>query len=129
MSDTRERCDRRTMQFGNPYVLHRLSHQQTRADRNHFLQDLLKFPSSSSRSLLVVHVECRLNLVSRHFRDEQVGAAVGSYESVYGIGSALGPTLAGTVAVMSEARFSFVTASLFAILMTIIVAGKTYPES
>jgi MFS family permease len=71
-----------------------------------------------------------IGLISRHFRDEQVGAAVGSYESVYGIGSALGPTLAGIIAVLSDARFSFVTASLFAILMTIIVAaGKTYSES
>ena len=71
-----------------------------------------------------------IGLISRHFRDEQVGAAVGSYESVYGIGSAIGPTLAGTVAVLSDAKFSFVTASLFAILMMIIVAaGKTYSES
>jgi MFS family permease len=70
-----------------------------------------------------------IGLISRHFRDEQVGAAVGSYESVYGVGSALGPILAGTVAVMSEAKFSFLTASLFAILMMIIVAGKTYSES
>jgi MFS family permease len=68
-----------------------------------------------------------IGLISRHFRDEQVGAAVGSYESVYGIGSAVGPTLAGTVAVLSDVRFSFVTASLFAILMMIIVAaGKTF---
>ena len=71
-----------------------------------------------------------IGLISRHFRDEQVGAAVGSYESVFGIGSALGPTLAGFIAVLSDARFSFVTASLFAILMmTIAVAGKTYSES
>lgn len=71
-----------------------------------------------------------IGLISRHFRDEQVGVAVGSYESVYGIGSAVGPTLAGIIAVLSDARFSFVTASLFAILMTIIVAaGKTYSES
>jgi len=68
-----------------------------------------------------------IGLISRHFPDEQSGAAVGSYESVYGIGAAIGPTLAGSVAALSDVRFSFVAASSFAILMmAIAVVGKTY---
>jgi MFS family permease len=71
-----------------------------------------------------------IGLISRHFPDEQNGAAVGSYESAYGIGAAIGPTLAGSVAALSDVRFSFVTASLFAILMMIIAAfGRTYSGS
>ena len=71
-----------------------------------------------------------IGLISRHFPDEQNGAAVGSYESVYGVGAAIGPTLAGSVAALSDVRFSFVAASLFAILMMIIAAaGKTYSTS
>jgi len=68
-----------------------------------------------------------IGLISRHFPDEQSGAAVGSYESVYGIGAAIGPTFAGSVAALSDVRFSFVAASSFAILMMVIaVVGKTY---
>ena len=68
-----------------------------------------------------------IDLISRHFPDEQNGAAVGSYESVYGIGSAIGPILAGSIATLLDVRFSFVVASLFAILMVIITAaGGTY---
>ncbi len=63
-----------------------------------------------------------IDLISRHFPDEQSGAAVGSYESVYGIGAAIGPTLAGSAAAMLDVRFSFVMASCFAILMMIIAA-------
>lgn len=34
-----------------------------------------------------------IGLISRHFQDEQAGAAVGSYETVVGIGNAIGPVL------------------------------------
>jgi MFS family permease len=70
-----------------------------------------------------------IDLISRHFPDEQSGAAVGSYESAYGIGAAIGPILAGSTAALLDVRFSFVTTSLFAILMMIIAAtGRTSPS-
>lgn len=67
-----------------------------------------------------------INLISRHFPTERTGIAVGSYESVYGIGSVIGPVLGGTVAVISGIKVSFVLASFFAILMASgAVVGKT----
>jgi MFS family permease len=70
-----------------------------------------------------------IGLISRHFLDEQAGTAVGSYESVIGIGNAIGPALAGVVAAVSNIQLSFVSASFFAILMAIIAAtGKMYSE-
>lgn len=71
-----------------------------------------------------------ISLISRHFPNEQAGVAVGSYESAYGIGSAIGPILAGAVAAWSDVRFSFVSASVFAILMVILAStGKTYHDT
>ncbi|MGA2462320.1 MAG: MFS transporter [Candidatus Bathyarchaeia archaeon] len=71
-----------------------------------------------------------ISLISRHFPDEQAGAAVGSYESVIGIGNAIGPVLAGVVATVSDVKWSFISASFFAILMlTIAARGKTYSET
>jgi MFS family permease len=71
-----------------------------------------------------------IGLISRHFRDEQAGAAVGSYETVLGIGNAIGPIYAGTVAAISNVQLSFMTVSLFTILMVIIAAtGKMYSKN
>lgn len=70
-----------------------------------------------------------IGLISRHFPDTQAGTAVGSYESVYGIGSAIGPLMAGGLAAFSDARLSFISVSLFAILMTVTSAtAKTYSK-
>lgn len=70
-----------------------------------------------------------IGLISRHFPDTQAGVAVGSYESVYGIGSAIGPLIAGGLAAFSDARLSFISVSLFAILMTVTSAtAKTYSK-
>ena len=67
-----------------------------------------------------------INLLSRYFPTERTGIAVGSYESVYGIGSVVGPLLGGTVAAIAGIRFSFALASFFAILMaSVAVVGKT----
>ena len=63
-----------------------------------------------------------MSLVSRHFSDAQTGAAVGSYESVYGMGSAIGPMIAGVLATVSDPRMSFVSVSIFAVLMMIVAA-------
>jgi MFS family permease len=71
-----------------------------------------------------------ISLISRHFPDAQAGAAVGSYESVYGIGSVIGPVLAGTLATLSGPSFSFMSASFFAILMILISAkAKAYSKT
>ena len=71
-----------------------------------------------------------ISLISRHFPKEQVGAAVGSYESAMGVGATIGPIFAGTVADISNVGLSFVSASFIAILMMIIAAtGRTYSES
>jgi DHA1 family tetracycline resistance protein-like MFS transporter len=70
-----------------------------------------------------------LNLVSLHFSETQAGAAIGSYESVLGIGMAIGPILAGTLAAFSSVKLSFVGAALFTVAMaTISVSAKTYVQ-
>ena len=70
-----------------------------------------------------------IGLISRHFPDAQAGVAVGSYESVYGVGSAFGPLMAGALAAFSDVRLSFISVSLFAILMAITSAiAKTYSK-
>jgi MFS family permease len=51
-----------------------------------------------------------IGLISRHFSEAQLGAAVGLYESTYGVGAAIGPILAGMLASVLDARTSFVTA-------------------
>jgi len=68
-----------------------------------------------------------IGLVSRHFSDAQTGFAVGSYESVYGIGSMIGPVVAGTLASFAGARLSFLSVSFFAIVMVLFSAfAKTF---
>jgi MFS family permease len=70
-----------------------------------------------------------IGLISRHFPDAQAGAAVGSYESVYGVGAAIGPLMAGGLAAFSDPRLSFMIVSLFALLMTLTSAtAKTYSK-
>lgn len=68
-----------------------------------------------------------IGLISRHFSKTQLGAAVGFYESTYGVGTVIGPVLAGILATMWDVRLSFVSAALCGALMIIISAGaKTY---
>jgi len=68
-----------------------------------------------------------IGLISRQFLDEQTGVAVGSYETVTGIGNTIGPVLAGAVAAVSNVQLSFVSTSFFAILMAIIAATGKIP--
>ena len=56
-------------------------------------------------------------LISRSFPSERAGIAIGSYESVYGIGAALGPLFAGAIAAVSTVSESFLAVALLAILM------------
>jgi len=68
-----------------------------------------------------------IGLVSRHFLDEQAGAAVGSFEAVDGVGNAIGPVFVGVVAAVSTVQLGFVSASFFAFAMVVVAAtGKTY---
>ena len=68
-------------------------------------------------------------LVSRHFSESQLGAAVGLYESIYGIGAAIGPILAGILATILDIRLSFVSTAVAGVLMMVISAkAKTFKD-
>ena len=68
-----------------------------------------------------------IGLTSRHYSESQLGAAVGFYEGTYGVGAAIGPILAGTLATILDVRLSFVGAAFAGVLMIIIAArAKTY---
>jgi MFS family permease len=70
-----------------------------------------------------------IGLISRHFSESQLGAAVGFYESTYGIGAVIGPILAGTLATILDVRLGFVSAAFAGVLMMIISArAKTYKD-
>jgi len=70
-----------------------------------------------------------ISLISRHFPHDRLGAAVGSYETVYGIGFTLGPLLAGAIAVQSVS-LTFIAMSSFGVLMMVFVLlGRTYPTA
>jgi len=70
-----------------------------------------------------------IGLISRHFSEAQRGAAVGLYESTYGVGAAVGPILAGMLATVLDVRISFLSAAVAGILMMIIAAkAKTFKD-
>jgi len=70
-----------------------------------------------------------IGLISRHFSESQLGAAVGFYESTYGVGAVIGPILAGTLATILDVRLGFVSAAFAGVLMMIIAArAKTYRD-
>ncbi len=58
-----------------------------------------------------------ISVISRHFPHEKLGVAVGSYETTFGIGFAVGPFMAGTVAAMAGISWSFLLTSFLAVLM------------
>lgn len=62
-----------------------------------------------------------ISFISRHFPNEKLGAAAGSYEAVFGIGSAVGPILAGVVAQLANIHWAFTLVSVFAALMFVFV--------
>jgi MFS family permease len=61
-----------------------------------------------------------ISLISRSFPPAKAGAAIGSYESVYGVGAAIGPVFAGAVATISTVRESFLVIMLFGFLMAAV---------
>jgi len=70
-----------------------------------------------------------IGLISRHFSESQLGAAVGFYESTYGVGAVIGPILAGTLATILDVRLSFISAAFAGVLMMIIAArSKIYKD-
>ena len=71
-----------------------------------------------------------INLISRHFPNERVGFAVGSYETAFGVGFAVGPLLAGTVAAIANPSLTFLVISFCGVMMSVFVAsGRTYQNS
>jgi DHA1 family tetracycline resistance protein-like MFS transporter len=66
-----------------------------------------------------------ISLISRKFPQERAGAAIGSYESVYGVGAALGPVFAGAIATISTVRESFLVVMLFGFLMAAVATRGT----
>ena len=58
-----------------------------------------------------------ISFISRHFPNEKLGAAAGSYEAVFGFGSTAGPILAGILAQLTSIYWSFVLMSLMAATM------------
>lgn len=96
---------------------------------------LAAFPSFEGFLLIMVVIGCCfatifplvISLISSHFPVEKVGAAAGSYETVFGFGSAVGPILAGLVAHLANVRWAFALLSLFSALMFLFVTvGKSH---
>jgi DHA1 family multidrug resistance protein-like MFS transporter/DHA1 family quinolone resistance protein-like MFS transporter len=58
-----------------------------------------------------------ITMISRSFTTERSGIAIGSYESVYGLGSALGPVFAGAIAAISTVSESFLAVAVLGLLM------------
>ena len=67
-----------------------------------------------------------ITLISRHFPEEQIGAAVGSFETTTNIGETICPYLAGFLAALSNIESSFLMMSIFGVLMAVFALnGKT----
>jgi DHA1 family multidrug resistance protein-like MFS transporter len=59
--------------------------------------------------------------VARNFPNAKLGAAVGSYEAIFGVGSAIGPFIAGSIAYLFGATLSFITTAAVGVLMTSLI--------
>jgi len=67
------------------------------------------------------------SLVSVFFPEKKMGSAMGSYETVLGVGFAIGPLIAGLVAAIVSIQLTFVVTSLFAIPMIMLAMfERTY---
>jgi MFS family permease len=68
-----------------------------------------------------------ISLISRHFPDQKLGVAIGSYEAIFGVGFTVGPLMAGIVATAASISFAFQVTSLFGVLMILFaLSGRTY---
>ena len=71
-----------------------------------------------------------ISLISRHFPPDRMGAAMGSFETTLGIGFAVGPLLAGLVAVLSNLTMTFLVTALFGIMALVFLSsGSTYLQN
>ena len=61
-----------------------------------------------------------INLISRHYPEDKLGAAVGSYESTVGVGQAIGPVFAGAVASLAGIESSFLLTAIVGLLMALL---------
>lgn len=114
----------RLVSFGEARVLHVASGFLVAAGLS-----LAAFPAFQSFLLIMVGVGACfgvlfpvvISFISRHFPNEKVGVATGSYEAVFGLGSAVGPILAGIFAQLTSIRWAFALMSLFAAIMFMVV--------
>jgi DHA1 family multidrug resistance protein-like MFS transporter len=71
-----------------------------------------------------------ISLISRHFQNEQIGVAIGSYEATFGAGFAIGPILAGLVAALTGIFTTFLMTACFGVMMLVFTyAGRTYVQA
>jgi MFS family permease len=69
------------------------------------------------------------SLISRHF-PHQLGAAMGSYETVVNFGNAVGPYIAGVLASLMSIESSFMMMSVFGVLMILFATNRrTYSNT
>ena len=67
-----------------------------------------------------------ISLIARHFPREKLGIAAGSYETTFGLGYAVGPILAGSVALLANIRWAFVLVSFAgAVMFIFVIIGKS----
>lgn len=68
-----------------------------------------------------------INLISRHYPEHKLGAAMGSYESSIGVGQAVGPILTGAAVSLTGVESGFLLTAFFGVLMAVFaVSGRTY---
>lgn len=66
-----------------------------------------------------------LAIIARGFPPERLGLAIGSYETMFGIGFVIGPIMAGAVAYATSASVALLATSLYALAMIgSILVGK-----
>ena len=71
-----------------------------------------------------------MGLISRHFPHEKLGAGVGSYETINGLGQAVGPFIVGFIASLTDISISFIFTAIFGILMVgFIITARTYSNN
>ncbi len=93
------------------------------------------FPAFLVSSILVggsfgVIFPLTISLISRHFPNERLGVAVGSYETVFGVGFTVGPVLAGVIASLSNISLSFLLMSFFGFLMVpFVITAQIHRET
>ena len=71
-----------------------------------------------------------IGLISRHFSHERLGIAIGSYETMFGLGFAVGPFMGGAVAALASVSLTFLLASTLGGFMVLLaMLGRTYPSN